>query len=364
LTATITRPGDPQFTPISLQYWASGDDAFPLAIDSGPAYLTASTINGSHGLAFNIDSIAGSADQTSVELHVGSVSNDGFTPVFSEFSWDSKSCLVVSQSNFLGPLEDDLRGLVDPTDPASVTNSELISWFAQDVDCTITSDDNVPQAQLNITNNDAVASQVSKKGPISGQFEIELTRSLEKDVMVLYTVTDDTTDQTTTREASISSSLSDPNDSVTISFDSLFKKGTVATGAPSAADVNSLINSTPRLQDLSGTFDTKLTWTPGQGYEVKYHDGSSWYFDSQSSASPSDAENESLMFGQTETVSFQATQNASPLIAQPGATNLNNQLTNLVSAAAGFTTAGGSILNSRLQLASTTASADHLASPH
>jgi hypothetical protein len=70
------------------------------------------------------------------------------------------------------------------------------------------------------------------------------------------------------------------------------------------------------------------------------------------------------MFGQTETVSFQATQNASPLIAQPGATNLNNQLTNLVSAAAGFTTAGGSILNSRLQLASTTASADHLASPH
>jgi hypothetical protein len=120
LVATIYHNGIAVGNPI---VWvASGDDAFPLkstgqagaSLDSPPSQISPSL-----GLVFNINGLAPSSNQKNVELHVGTV------PLFGQDSYNSKSCLVVSQAHFLTPLENAIRQLVNPSSPSSVTDTAL-----------------------------------------------------------------------------------------------------------------------------------------------------------------------------------------------------------------------------------------------
>jgi hypothetical protein len=125
---------------------ASCDDAFPLMSTSSPVALLspATKVSSNLGLVFNINNIAAGDNQNSVEIHVGTV------PYHGQKSYDSESCLVVSQINFLTPLENFLTSLAG----TSVTGlQELSDWINTNVSCQIDSTVSITQPQLNVAEN-------------------------------------------------------------------------------------------------------------------------------------------------------------------------------------------------------------------
>jgi hypothetical protein len=95
------------------------------------------------------------------------------------------------------------RQLVNPSSPSSVTDTALSAWINGNMACSIVSNDTLPQAHLNVQLN---ASQLVRNvdGTYGlGTFQFDITRPIEKEVKVLYSVTDNQTGAITTREAFI-----------------------------------------------------------------------------------------------------------------------------------------------------------------
>jgi len=224
---------------------------------------------------------------------------------------------------FLGPLDKELYFLdTGQTVTGSLSNSELqnlSSWINTYVGCEIISNNTVTQPKLDVTANQS-----------AGTFTFDLARPIEKQVMVLYSITDNTNHTVTTREALIAPTVNGlPNASVTIPFAQSLQPGQLPTGAPNG---NQLLNNTPTLAQYIGSFDKKLQSTGSSdtytvqilGYEVQYHstagmtkqqaaavtDANAWYFDGQvigsSLVSPFDLQNENLMLNpQHDATTFQ-----------------------------------------------------------
>ena len=171
----------------------------------------------------------------------------------------------------------------------------------------------LPQPELNVSETSS-----SLDPGATGTFQVNISRPIEKTVMVLYSVTDAKTGAITMREALVNVS----NSFLQAPFRcaSLFTSGTVPLIGASALTVMSDIPSGNPLN--STDFDAALTRTAGdaykiaiEGYAVEYQNQKGWYFDSQSGSS-THISDESLMFGTKETASFDI-----PLNVGSGQTN-------------------------------------------
>jgi hypothetical protein len=186
------------------------------------------------------------------------------------------------------------------------------NWINDNMGCVLITDINPPpgepsQATLSVT--ESASSMASAKS--GGTFQFNISRDIVKKVMVLYSVTDSSitgaTQGTTIREALIPA---DSSNSTGIAFSSLFKN---PSGAASALKIMS--NPPSGISFTSTNFNKALTWHTGdtykikiEGYAVQYQNGiNSWYFDSKCTKAPTDISKEKLMFGTTESVSFNAT---------------------------------------------------------
>jgi autotransporter passenger strand-loop-strand repeat protein len=275
LTATLYFNG--KLIGKSIEYQASCDDAFPLKNTGGvPITLNSPALNSPEGLglAFNLSPLAaGGSKQTGVELHGGTVPYNGKLPnVPNQYSWDSQSCLVVSPFHFLTPLEQRLYALdtgTNLTGPLSDDQIDtLAAWIDKNVTVQIGTTINLPQPTLSIKENGNSITKLPNGSFSQGSFQFHISRPIEKEVKVLYKVTDNSASFTGTALINPKFAVSQP-----IRFASLFSSA--------------------------------LPYKPGDaytiaitGYQVQYH-AAAWYEDTGSLATE-------FLMGKNQTASFNA----------------------------------------------------------
>lgn len=282
---------------------ASCDDAFPLingasvSLDAPPTKVSASL-----GLVYLVNSLRAGSNQSGVEIHVGSPG----AKLGGQYSYDSQSCLTVSRTNFLNPLETELTSIARALNPTSTSAVDLSAWINADVQCDIDSTvTGLTQAQMNV------------RSTVGNAFVVDITRAIEKDVKVLYRVSDGTNE--TIREVIIGAGSS----SKTISVSQLF---TDLSTTSSIDPYLSFSNATKQAEYVAH-YNKALTAPTGTGvsytatilgYEVNYHNQTNgarfWYFDGKPNETTTTIDNERLMFGSTETATLQYGQ--SKLVAQ------------------------------------------------
>ncbi|WP_298870907.1 DUF4214 domain-containing protein [uncultured Bradyrhizobium sp.] len=270
---------------------ASCDDAFPLLsgtnvpLDTPPTKIS----SGNLGLVFLIDGIRAGSNQTSVEIHVGTV------PLKGQFSYNSQSCLVVSQKFFLTPLENELQAIANAQNPSAPQPIDLSSWINANVVCSIDSSvTGLSQPTLNIS------------GTTGNSFVFSLSRQIEKDVKVLYKISNGSSE--TIREAIISADTSTTTVSLSQLLTDLSSSGVDPylsfSNSIKQADYTSHYNKALAAPTVGGTYTATII-----GYEVNYESLTGapkyWYFDGKPNDTSTQIDNESLMFGNTETATIQ-----------------------------------------------------------
>ena len=276
---------------------ASCDDAFPLLSRGSPTLLSIISSNpppSSHPswncVTWNLPDFEPNGNQTGVIMHPGnSPAPNG------QVSGNSESCLVVSESHFLDPLDKEIINLAGL--PATTSLTTLSAWINNNLTTAMTTDISVTQSQLDLLS----------PGDDPGTFQFQMTRPLEKNVMAIYSETDLSNGDQTAREAVLPSTPTGAQTSAV--FDPATDMDTPVTTQPGDPNILKLLQDTPNLKGYASVFDATYSVNPGDqfairllGYEVQYGGSSSntWYFDGKGNpnvSSPSfNLDSEGLMY--------------------------------------------------------------------
>jgi hypothetical protein len=267
---------------------ASCDDAFPLqsATDREVTSLLPSRPSW-HCLTWNLQNFQAASAQVGVIMHPGN------SPISGQVSGNSESCLVVSETHFLDPLDGALENLagLPVTTPGKFDPSlgALNKWLNGSTDGIPNFDP--PTMATNVTVTQSLLDLVET--PDGGGFQFQMTRPLEKSVMAIYAETDLSNGDETVREALLPSTSTGAQTSTV--FDPAQDLDTSVTTQPADHNILTLMKNTPYLKpyisdldkayssvNLSDQFAITLL-----GYEVQYGGAGSriWYFDGKGNPS-------------------------------------------------------------------------------
>ncbi|MGD9924368.1 MAG: Calx-beta domain-containing protein, partial [Pseudorhodoplanes sp.] len=313
ITGQIFNHGELVTNLASMTGRASVDDAFPLKnlvfenVKGGAPAANQSRNFEKYPLTFDLKNFQPNPDQTAVIMHLGTFNN----PKYTQFpSWASQSCLVVEQQ-FLDALQSNLSKLAGQTFTAKNVAAE-VAWINRYVDVKFDVQTTLTQAKLSVDAPTIVNRVVSGGINPNATFEFDLSRSIEKDVLVLYSVTNEDTGATVVRTSLVSAFSTSSAD---ISFSSLFGSAKPPKGAADALKIFSDAKGEIPLNKT--TYNKSLPWNPAdsyaieiEAYAVSYQNGKEWYFDSRLSGmkGPADFSKQTLMFSNDLTAEFEFAQ--------------------------------------------------------
>jgi hypothetical protein len=287
---------------------ATTDDAFPLPSGENIPIRAVVASGAPNYLAFNLmNAFPEDTTQIGVLLHGGIRRDPENTSEVSEFS---EGCVVAYDQLLI-----ELRNYLVSEDyvPSDATISTIDGWLNDNVNCEFTSNDELSQPTLTVSAPDISNGDLTS----SSTFDFDISRPIEKEVMILYSVEDTDTKSITTRQAFLAAGDS----SVQIPISSLFEEVSTSGYAPVSQPANpegvSPINKSTYAEDLGaalsgGTGDHFSVAI--HGYEVEYLGDSppygtgspEWYLDSTLGGNYNLAK-EQLMFGPTLSMHFALT---------------------------------------------------------